>query len=178
MMNEEMEPTTNTSETTEPVSAEHESVEASQPEDLALQIGRAILNDPHTVLPHFASQLGYQLVPVQSEQPMQSGQTEQPPSLGPWEQVLASVVLKMWASEASQQLEELARQDNIELSDQDIQQIFLDALERYQGDVETAYARFVLPRLRSRQNQPKQAQEQDVESPGDLIAAIHQAGYR
>ncbi len=56
MMNEEMEPTTNTSETTEPVSAEHESVEASQPEDLALQIGRAILNDPHTVLPHFASQ--------------------------------------------------------------------------------------------------------------------------
>jgi hypothetical protein len=150
-----------------------------QPNDLALQIGQALLNDPHNTLHYYASQLGYQLVPLQNPAlPVQPQQFEQNPSLGPWEQVLAGVVLKMWAGEAAQQVEQMAQQDGIELSDQDISQIFLDALERYQGDVETAYAKFVLPRLRSKQNQPKSTQEQDVESPGDLIAAIHQAGYR
>lgn len=156
-------------------------VEQSQPTqqepDIGQLVAQAFNEDPVGTLQMLAEHAGYQLVPAGGST-QQDYEQQLPQQPDPWQQLMLSIALKMWQSEASKQVEEMARADGIELTDQELQQIFLDALEKYQGDVETAYSKFALPKLRSKRSQPPEQREKDVESSGDLLAAIRQAGYR
>jgi hypothetical protein len=82
---------------------------------------------------------------MMQQQPMQQ--------LDPWQELIANVALRMWQSEASAVVKSRAQEDGLELSDQDLQTIFLNALERYSGDIDSAYAAFAYPRLKARNSQ-------------------------
>lgn len=94
---------------------------------------------------------------------------------------LRAMVLLMWvndlAEKAAKRLEELARQDGLEFSDEELTQMGTDALFKYNGDVDAAYSVYALPRLRSKFNQPKQEEETPVEAGADTIQRIILAGY-
>lgn len=94
---------------------------------------------------------------------------------------LRAMVLLMWvndlAEKASKRLEELARQDGLEFSDEELTQMGSEALFKYNGDVDAAYSVYALPRLRSKFNQPKQEEETPVEAGADTMQRIILAGY-
>lgn len=94
-----------------------------------------------------------------------------------WQRLAAEAWLAVQFNKAADLVQKLAEQDGLEISDKELEQIFQDGLMRFGGDMEAAYARYALPRIRSKQNQPKQEQEKDIEA-SDLLAAIKQAGYR
>ncbi len=88
------------------------------------------------------------------------------------------MVLKMWASEASQQLEELARQDNIESQ----RPGYPANLPGRAGAVSGRCGDRVCPLRATAFAFQTESAEAGAGAgrgiPGDLIAAIHQAGYR
>jgi len=98
--------------------------------------------------------------------------------LDPWQELIANVALRMWQSEAAAVVKSRAQEDGLELSDNDLQQIFLNALERYAGDIDTAYAAFAYPRLKARASQKQQSTEEKEPEDGDLMSSIIMAGYR
>jgi hypothetical protein len=98
--------------------------------------------------------------------------------LDPWQELLANVALRMWQSEGASIVKQRATEDGLELSDQDLQSIFLSALEKYAGDIDTAYAAFAYPRLKARNSQKQQSQEEKEPDSGDLMSSIIMAGYR
>ena len=98
--------------------------------------------------------------------------------LDPWQELIANVALRMWQSEGASIVRERAQEDGLELSDNDLQQIFLNALERYSGDIDSAYASFAYPRLKARNSQKQQSQEEKEPEDGDLMSSIIMAGYR
>jgi len=104
------------------------------------------------------------------QQPMQQ--------LDPWQELIANVALRMWQSEASAVVKSRAQEDGLELSDQDLQTIFLNALERYSGDIDSAYAAFAYPRLKAKTANQKQSSEEKEPDSGDLMSSIIMAGYR
>jgi hypothetical protein len=112
-----------------------------------------------------------QAMQQQLMQPMQQ-------QLDPWQELIANVALRMWQSEGASIVRERAQEDGLELSDQDLQQIFLNALERYAGDIDSAYAAFAYPRLKARNSQKQQSQEEKEPDSGDLMSSIIMAGYR
>jgi hypothetical protein len=107
----------------------------------------------------------------QMQQPLQQ-------QLDPWQELIANVALRMWQSEASAVVKSRAQEDGLELSDQDLQTIFLNALERYSGDIDSAYAAFAYPRLKARNSQKQQSTEEKEPESGDLMSSIIMAGYR
>jgi hypothetical protein len=113
-------------------------------------------------------------VQPQMQQPMQPMQQQ----LDPWQELIANVALRMWQSEGASIVKQRATEDGLELSDQDLQQIFLNALERYAGDIDSAYAAFAYPRLKARNSQKQQSQEEKEPDSGDLMSSIIMAGYR
>jgi len=113
-------------------------------------------------------------VQPQMQQPLQPMQQQ----LDPWQELLANVALRMWQSEGASIVKQRATEDGLELSDQDLQQIFLNALERYAGDIDSAYAAFAYPRLKARNSQKQQSQEEKEPDSGDLMSSIIMAGYR
>jgi hypothetical protein len=113
-------------------------------------------------------------VQPQMQQPLQPMQQQ----LDPWQELLANVALRMWQSEGASIVKQRATEDGLELSDQDLQQIFLNALERYAGDIDSAYAAFAYPRLKARNSQKQQSQEEKEPESGDLMSSIIMAGYR
>ena len=111
---------------------------------------------------------------MMQQQPMQPMQQQ----LDPWQELIANVALRMWQSEGASIVKQRATEDGLELSDQDLQQIFLNALERYAGDIDSAYAAFAYPRLKARNSQKQQSQEEKEPESGDLMSSIIMAGYR
>jgi hypothetical protein len=109
--------------------------------------------------------------PQMMQQPLQQ-------QLDPWQELIANVALRMWQSEASAVVKSRAQEDGLELSDQDLQTIFLNALERYSGDIDSAYAAFAYPRLKARNSQKQQSTEEKEPESGDLMSSIIMAGYR
>ena len=107
---------------------------------------------------------------MMQQQPMQQ--------LDPWQELIANVALRMWQSEASAVVKSRAQEDGLELSDQDLQTIFLNALERYSGDIDSAYAAFAYPRLKAKTANQKQSSEEKEPDSGDLMSSIIMAGYR
>jgi hypothetical protein len=98
--------------------------------------------------------------------------------LDPWQELIANVALRMWQSEAASIVKQRAQEDGLELSDQDLQSIFLTALEKYAGDIDSAYAAFAYPRLKARASQKQQSTEEKEPESGDLMSSIIMAGYR
>jgi hypothetical protein len=84
----------------------------------------------------------------------------QPTADGP---VAAAVVERRVAHVAERSaavVKSRAQEDGLELSDNDLQQIFLNALERYAGDIDSAYASFAYPRLKARNAQKQQSRRE------------------
>jgi len=92
--------------------------------------------------------------------------------------LLANVALRMWQSEGAAVVKARAQEDGLELSDQDLQSIFLSALEKYAGDIDSAYAAFAYPRLKAKTANQKQSSEEKEPESGDLMSSIIMAGYR
>jgi hypothetical protein len=111
---------------------------------------------------------------MMQQQPMQPMQQQ----LDPWQELIANVALRMWQSEGASIVKQRATEDGLELSDQDLQQIFLNALERYAGDIDSAYAAFAYPRLKAKTANQKQSSEEKEPESGDLMSSIIMAGYR
>jgi len=111
---------------------------------------------------------------MMQQQPMQPMQQQ----LDPWQELIANVALRMWQSEGASIVKQRAQEDGLELSDQDLQQIFLNALERYAGDIDSAYAAFAYPRLKAKTANQKQSSEEKEPESGDLMSSIIMAGYR
>ena len=111
---------------------------------------------------------------MMQQQPMQPMQQQ----LDPWQELIANVALRMWQSEGASIVKQRAQEDGLELSDQDLQQIFLNALERYAGDIDSAYAAFAYPRLKAKTANQKQSSEEKEPDSGDLMSSIIMAGYR
>ena len=101
-----------------------------------------------------------------------------PEQMDPWQQLVLNVALRMWQSEAASIVKSRAQEDGLELSDADLQNIFLSALEKYAGDIDSAYAAFAYPRLKARANQKQQSAEEKEPESGDLMSSIIMAGYR
>jgi hypothetical protein len=110
--------------------------------------------------------------------PQQMMQQPLQQQLDPWQELIANVALRMWQSEAASIVKSRAQEDGLELSDQDLQSIFLNALEKYSGDIDSAYAAFAYPRLKARNSQKQQSAEEKEPESGDLMSSIIMAGYR
>jgi hypothetical protein len=171
------EPETTTANTEQPAQAP-----TNQPEpDPAQVLWNALNEDPLGTIAFLAQHYGWQ--PNQPTTPpqhqLQQQQAAMQQQLDPWQELIANVALRMWQSEAASIVKSRAQEDGLELSDQDLQQIFLNALERYSGDIDSAYAAFAYPRLKARASNQKQqsAEEKEPES-GDLMSSIIMAGYR
>jgi len=127
-------------------------------------------NQP-SILPNTPPALSNPNPGLMQQQPMHQ-------QLDPWQQLTAQIALKLWRSEAAAVVRQRAQEDGLELSDQDLQQIFLTALEKYAGDIDSAYAAFAYPRLKAKTaNQKQQSQEEKEPESGDLISSIIMAGY-
>ena len=147
--------------------------EQSEP-DPAQVLWKALNEDPLGTISFLAQHYGWQ--PNQQPQPAVPPQP-QPEQPDPWQQLVLNVALRMWQSESAAVVKQRAQEDGLELSDNDLQQIFLSALERYAGDIDSAYAAFAYPRLKARSSQ-KQSQEEKEPESGDLMSSIIMAGYR
>jgi hypothetical protein len=172
----ETEPTTNTEQ---PAAAPN----TEQEPDPAHVLWDALQQDPIGTIAFLAQHYGlHQFAPPTQGDPTYAPQQmiQQPmqQQLDPWQELLANVALRMWQSEAAAVVKSRAQEDGLELSDQDLQQIFLNALEKYAGDIDSAYAAFAYPRLKARNSQKQQSQEEKEPESGDLISSIIMAGYR
>jgi hypothetical protein len=177
----ETEPETTTTNTEQPAQAQ-----TTEPEpDPAQILWQSLNEDPLGTIAFLAQHYGlHQPAPPTQGNPAQAHpqamqQQAMHQQLDPWQELIASVALRMWQSEAAAVVKSRAQEDGLELSDQDLQSIFLSALERYAGDIDSAYAAFAYPRLKARNSQ-KQQQSQEEKEPdsGDLMSSIIMAGYR
>jgi hypothetical protein len=173
------EPETTTANAEQPAPAQ-----TTEPEpDPAQVLWDALQQDPYGTISFLAQHYGlHQFAPPTQGDPtyMQPQMMQQPlqQQLDPWQELIANVALRMWQSEAAAVVKSRAQEDGLELSDNDLQQIFLNALERYAGDIDSAYAAYAYPRLKARaSNQKQQSEEKEPES-GDLMSSIIMAGYR
>jgi hypothetical protein len=164
--------------------------QTAEPEpDPAQVLWQALNEDPIGTISFLAQHYGWQPAPptqgdptyVQpqaiQQQPMQQPIPPNPRQMDPWQQLLLNVALRMWQSEAAAVVKSRAQEDGLELSDQDLQSIFLSALEKFAGDIDSAYAAYAYPRLKARASQKQQSEEKEPES-GDLMSSIIMAGYR
>jgi hypothetical protein len=155
----------------------------NEPEpDPAQVLWESLQQDPYGTIAFLAQHYGWQPAPPTQGDPtyVQPHLMQQQPmqQLDPWQELLANVALRMWQSEAASIVKSRAQEDGLELSDQDLQSIFLSALEKYAGDIDAAYASFAYPRLKARSAQSKQSQEEKEPESGDLMSSIIMAGYR
>jgi len=170
------EPTTNTEQ---PATAQ-----TAEPEpDPAQVLWQALNEDPIGTIAFLAQHYGMQPAPPTQGDPTYAHQQmmQQQPlqqQLDPWQELIANVALRMWQSEGASIVRSRAQEDGLELSDNDLQQIFLNALERYAGDIDSAYAAFAYPRLKARNSQKQQSTEEKEPESGDLMSSIIMAGYR
>ena len=172
----------------QPSQSENPAVEPDQqPEpDPAQVLWQTLQEDPNGTISFLVQHYGWQpnMYPNQPSMlpntpPALSNPNPAPMQLDPWQELTAQIALKMWQSEAAAVVKSRAQEDGLELSDQDLQQIFLNALERYAGDIDTAYAAFAYPRLKAKTaNQKQQSQEEKEPQDGDLMSSIIMAGYR
>jgi len=172
----------------QPSQSENPAVEPDQqPEpDPAQVLWQTLQEDPNGTISFLVQHYGWQpnMYPNQPSMlpntaPALSNPNPAPMQLDPWQELTAQIALKMWQSEAAAVVKSRAQEDGLELSDQDLQQIFLNALERYAGDIDTAYAAFAYPRLKAKTAQQKQqSQEEKEPDSGDLMSSIIMAGYR
>ena len=172
----------------QPSQSENPAVEPDQqPEpDPAQVLWQTLQEDPNGTISFLVQHYGWQpnMYPNQPSMlpntaPALSNPNPAPMQLDPWQELTAQIALKMWQSEAAAVVKSRAQEDGLELSDQDLQQIFLNALERYAGDIDTAYAAFAYPRLKAKTaNQKQQSQEEKEPESGDLMSSIIMAGYR
>ena len=152
--------------------------------DPAQVLWNALNEDPLGTIAFLAQHYGlHQFAPPTQGDPtyVQPQMMQQQPlqqQLDPWQELIANVALRMWQSEASSIVKQRATEDGLELSDQDLQSIFLNALERYAGDIDSAYAAFAYPRLKARASQKQQSTEEKEPEDGDLMSSIIMAGYR
>jgi hypothetical protein len=153
--------------------------------DPAQILWQSLNEDPIGTISFLAQHYGLQpnqptIQPQQQLQAMhQQAAIQQPNEPDPWQQLILNVALRMWQSEAAAVVKSRAQEDGLELSDQDLQSIFLSALERYAGDIDSAYAAFAYPRLKARaSNQKQQSAEEKEPDSGDLMSSIIMAGYR
>jgi len=150
--------------------------------DPAQVLWDALQQDPYGTIAFLAQHYGMQPAPPTQGDPsyVQPQMMQQPlqQQLDPWQELIANVALRMWQSEASAVVKSRAQEDGLELSDQDLQSIFLSALERYAGDIDSAYAAFAYPRLKARNSQKQQSTEEKEPESGDLMSSIIMAGYR
>jgi len=177
----------------QPSQSENPAVSADQqPEpDPAQVLWQSLQEDPNGTISFLVQHYGWQpnMYPNQPSMlpntppalsnpnpaPMQQQPVQQ---LDPWQELTAQIALKLWQSEASAVVKARAQEDGLELSDQDLQSIFLSALEKYGGDIDTAYAAFAYPRLKARASQKQQSTEEKEPESGDLMSSIIMAGYR
>jgi hypothetical protein len=172
----------------QPSQSENPAVSSDQqPEpDPAQVLWETLQQDPYGTISFLVQHYGWQpnLYPNQPSMllntpPALSNPNPAPMQLDPWQELLANVALRMWGSEAAAVVKQRAQEDGLELSDQDLQSIFLSALEKYAGDIDTAYAAFAYPRLKAKTaNQKQQIQEEKEPESGDLMSSIIMAGYR
>jgi hypothetical protein len=173
------EPEQNQTNTEQPAQAPN-----NEPEpDPAQVLWESLQQDPIGTIAFLVQHYGWQPAPTQGnpgpeQPPMGQPIPPNPDQMDPWQQLLLNVALKMWQSEAAAVVKARAQEDGLELSDQDLQQIFLTALERYAGDIDSAYASFAYPRLKARNSQKQQSQEEKEPESGDLMSSIIMAGYR
>ena len=149
--------------------------------DPAQVLWESLQQDPIGTIAFLAQHYGLHqpAPPTQGDPTYVQPQMQQPlQQLDPWQELIANVALRMWQSEASAVVKTRAQEDGLELSDQDLQQIFLNALERYAGDIDSVYAAFAYPRLKARNSQKQQSQEEKEPEDGDLVSSIIMAGYR
>jgi len=180
-------PETNVDITTpapQPSQSENPAVSTEQPSepDPAQVLWESLNADPIGTISFLAQHYGLQPPATQGnpapEQPtLGQPMPPNPEQMDPWQQLVLNVALRMWQSEAAAVVKQRAQEDGLELSDNDLQQIFLNALERYAGDIDSAYAAFAYPRLKARSSQ-KQSQEEKEPESGDLMSSIIMAGYR
>jgi hypothetical protein len=175
----EPETTTNTTNPEQPAQAPTNETEP----DPAQVLWQALNEDPIGTISFLAQHYGlHQPAPPTQGDPIyvqpQLMQQQPMQQLDPWQELLANVALRMWQSEAASIVKSRAQEDGLELSDQDLQQIFLTALERYAGDIDSAYASFAYPRLKARASQKQQSAEEKEPEYGDLMSSIIMAGYR
>jgi len=171
----------------QPSQSENPAVEPDQqPEpDPAQVLWQTLQEDPNGTISFLVQHYGWQpnMYPNQPSMlpntaPALSNPNPAPMQLDPWQELTAQIALKMWQSEAAAVVKARAQEDGLELSDQDLQSIFLSALEKYAGDIDTAYAAFAYPRLKARNSQKQQSQEEKEPQDGDLMSSIIMAGYR
>ena len=169
------EPTTNTEQPAQAPTTETEP-------DPAQVLWESLQQDPIGTIAFLAQHYGMQPAPPTQGNPAyaQPQMMQQQPlqQLDPWQELLANVALRMWQSEASAVVKSRAQEDGLELSDQDLQSIFLSALEKYAGDIDSAYAAFAYPRLKAKTANQKQSSEEKEPESGDLMSSIIMAGYR
>ena len=149
--------------------------------DPAQVLWESLQQDPIGTIAFLAQHYGMQPAPPTQGNPAYAQPQMQQPlqqQLDPWQELIANVALRMWQSEASAVVKSRAQEDGLELSDQDLQTIFLNALERYSGDIDSAYAAFAYPRLKARNSQKQQSTEEKEPESGDLMSSIIMAGYR
>jgi hypothetical protein len=159
--------------------------QTTEPEpDPAQVLWNALNEDPLGTISFLAQHYGlHQPAPPTQGDPTYAHQQmmQQQPlqqQLDPWQELIANVALRMWQSEGASIVRSRAQEDGLELSDQDLQTIFLNALERYSGDIDSAYAAFAYPRLKARNSQKQQSTEEKEPESGDLMSSIIMAGYR
>jgi hypothetical protein len=171
----------------QPSQSENPAVEPDQqPEpDPAQVLWQSLQQDPHGTISFLVQHYGWQpnMYPnrpsmLPNTPPGLANPNPAPMQLDPWQELIASVALRMWQSEAASIVKQRATEDGLELSDQDLQQIFLTALEKFAGDIDAAYASFAYPRLKARASQKQQSQEEKEPDSGDLMSSIIMAGYR
>jgi len=149
--------------------------------DPAQVLWESLQQDPIGTIAFLAQHYGMQPAPPTQGDPTYAHQQmmQQPmQQLDPWQELIANVALRMWQSEGASIVRSRAQEDGLELSDNDLQQIFLNALERYAGDIDSAYAAFAYPRLKARNSQKQQSSEEKEPDSGDLMSSIIMAGYR
>jgi len=172
------EPETTTANAEQPAPAQ-----TTEPEpDPAQVLWNALNEDPLGTISFLAQHYGLHqpAPPTQGNPAYAQPQMMQQPmqQLDPWQELLANVALRMWQSEGAAVVKARAQEDGLELSDQDLQSIFLSALEKYAGDIDSAYAAFAYPRLKAKTANQKQSSEEKEPESGDLMSSIIMAGYR
>jgi hypothetical protein len=169
------EPETTTANAEQPAPAPN-----TEPEqDPAQILWQALNEDPVGTISFLAQHYGWQPNQQQSQPAAPPQPQPQPPQQpDPWQQLVLNVALRMWQSESAAIVKSRAQEDGLELSDNDLQTIFLNALEKYAGDIDSAYAAFAYPRLKARNSQKQQSQEEKEPDSGDLMSSIIMAGYR
>ena len=118
------EPETTTANAEQPASAQ-----TTEPEpDPAQILWQSLNEDPLGTIAFLAQHYGlHQFAPPTQGDPsyVQPQMMQQPlQQLDPWQELLATVALRMWQSEGAAVVKARAQEDGLELSDQDLQSIF------------------------------------------------------